>query len=44
MSGLFGFVPVAVYLQFFLLHGLAGMLLQIALALGLAVSRKANAA
>ena len=35
---------VAVYLQFFSRHGLAGMLLQLALALGLAVWRKANAA
>ena len=34
----------AVYLQFFTLHGIAGMFLQIALALGLAVWRKANAA
>ena len=35
---------VAVSLQFFSRHGLAGMLLQIVLALGLAVWRKANAA
>jgi hypothetical protein len=35
---------VAVYLQFYSRHGLAGMLLQIALAVGLAVWRKANAA
>ena len=34
---------VAVYLQFFSLHGLAGMLLQIALALGLVFWRKAKA-
>jgi len=35
---------VAVYLQFFSLHVLAGMLLQLALGLGLAVWRKADAA
>ena len=35
---------VAVYLQFFSRHGIFGMLLQIALALGLAVWRKADAA
>ena len=34
----------AVYLQFFSLHGLAGMLLQLVLALGLVVWRKADAA
>jgi len=39
-----GVFLAAVYLQFFTLHGIAGMLLQIALALGLAVWRKANAA
>ena len=38
-----GVFLVAVYLQFFSLHALAGMLLQLALALGLAVWRKANA-
>ena len=35
---------VAVYLQFFTLHVLAGMLLQLVLALGLAVWRKTDAA
>jgi len=33
---------IAVYLQFFSLHVLAGMLLQLVLALGLAVWRKTN--
>jgi len=42
LSGAATFI-VAVYLQFFSLHGLAGMLLQIALALGLAFWRKAKA-
>lgn len=39
-----GVFLAAVYLQFLTLHGIAGMLLQIALALGLALWRKANAA